>query len=338
MPAVGNEGPGGAITVEENEEAPETVAIEPADAPAAPDMDPLGPLGIELAAPEESLQCGESFEEYCAGEGKKFALVVSGYDDEMFLLDAQNFYQFLKEEGYSDEEIIYLAAGEGMNGSDGYASKGEVLAAVDALAEKAGCCDSIIIYYSGHGLYRECWLFENKETGELRWVNRFDGLEGGWGSWGYTGEKDSFFKLAVSPDTRCGYYGADEGGWLWTFELEPHLDELRPCNITIILASCYSGLGADEFAGPGRTVIAESNGTQAWMVRVESNQYGLPAGSVFTNFMLESLRNGSGWERAFAYANGRASGEIAEWGAEPQEGVWASGGECCCIHLNSGNE
>lgn len=327
------------VPVEGGEETIEASPDVPAEnPPAVHGEESPEPLEIEVIAPEEGLQCGETFEEHCAEGGQKFALVVSGFDDEMFLLDAQNFYQFLKEEGYSDEEITYLAAREGMEGSDGYSSKEEVLAAIDVLAEEAGCCDSIIIYYSGHGLYKECWLFENKETAERRWVNKFNELEGGWDSWDYLGESDSFFKMAVSPDVRCGYYGEDEAGWLWTFELEPYLDELRSCNITIILASCYSGLGADEFAGPGRTVITESNSTQAWMVRVENNQYGLPVGSVFTNFMLDSLRNGSSWTGAFSYANSRTSEEIAEWGAEPQEGMWVSGGECCCIPLNSGNE
>lgn len=285
----------------------------------------------------------------CAGvDKKKYGLVVTGYDEEMFRSDTVNAYNMLKGMGYSNGDITFLTAQPGQDLSDGQTTTASVAAALNSIISNAKCCDEVFIYLSGHGSSVRHWQYKHKTTGQTKWITNLAQLSGGAANWEYTGSTGKYHKITLNPQFSTPAaepggspinHGSEFGGRAWSWEFAAYLNDMDSCYITFMYYSCYSGTAAPTLAGKGRTIITPVGDNPAWGRSTPG------FGSYFTNWFIEARgkggdpavdKDGNGAisnKEAFDYAKGKTSADATGKG-RVQEGTYTPPvGRCRCCHV-----
>jgi len=307
-----------------------------------------------MAGTETAVSVGE--QPVCCRESKKYALIMTGSNDSMFQADTERMYNHLKSSGFADADITYLAAKDGVAGSDGITSVAALAAALGNLSEKAKCCDEVFIYLAGHGAQDRVWKYRHKATNETRWIRRLTDLGGTPGDWEYTNTYGYFHNIDVL------------GGEANSQALASFIKSMNSCKITVMYQSCFSGAAAPTLAAPGVAILAP--------VDSEHSSYGANraagvwgAGSFFSqayisakgraNATADTNHDGTVSEKeAFDYADRKNHDEMeserAYWqgladgeanatrkaryqakadGIQEQIGVYKDGGPCWCCYI-----
>lgn len=303
------------------------------------------PFGTPV--PFDSAKC-------CEGVSKKHAIVITGYDEPMFIGDTQVMYDYLKGQGFADAEIKYLTASSGDSpNSDGKTALSTINDAFQELARNAECCDEVFIYFSGHGAAVQFREWENNETGEKKWVEWNQAPGPDMTKWNPTGNTEDRHRITMNPEFTTprllGFgtkkHGSSRGGRMWDEDFAALLDNVKSCDMTIMYFSCFSGAAPNNLKGKGRTVITPVGNDPAWGF---TGQWGnWQAGSIFTqNFIRakndNSIKNavdsdGDGTvsdREAFNYARTETSNYVnANMGGATQVGTWTDPEACKCCHV-----
>ncbi|NYZ77288.1 hypothetical protein H0O02_03155, partial [Candidatus Micrarchaeota archaeon] len=301
------------------------------------------PVGTPVPFPDE--KCCEDMGR------KKYALVITGYDEPMFQSDTARMYDYLKGQGYADGDITYLTAAGGEANSDGQTTLERVKNALNNIAANAKCCDEVFIYMSGHGSPIQFWQYKNRATGATTWATGIGVLEGGVAAWEATGSTGYFHRITMNPGFATPgaagaapvAHGSADGGRMFAYEFSGYFDKIQSCYVTIMYFSCYSGIASPTIQGKGRTVITPTGNTVAW---------GYPAnGSIFTNFFTQAKtdagvkdeantdgQDGVSDKEAFDWAKKKTQDWIKKRNdtvpTTPQDGVYTPTTERCrCCHV-----
>ncbi len=304
-----------------------------------------------LAAPGSNIPAGTPVpfadELCCEGIGKKYALVVTGYDEPMFRSDTAGMYSFLKGQGYSDADINYLTTRATDADSDGVTTIRKVADGFKHIMDNAQCCDEVFIYISGHGNNVRHWEYKHKTTGEKVWIRNLGQLEGGVANWEATGNTGNYHRVTLNPRFTTPAagggtvsHGSADGGRAMSYEFAYLLDRIKSCYVTFMYFSCYSGTAAPTLAGKGRTIITPTSTDRvAWGYHTN--------GSVFTNFWTQAqtdagVRNDVDTNRdgkvsdkeAFNWAKKKANDWAKNTVNKSQEGTLTESTERCrCCHV-----
>jgi hypothetical protein len=300
------------------------------------------PLGTPVPIPAD---------ECCKGVGKKYAIVVTGYDEPMFRGDTKNVYGYLKGQGFTDANINYFTAQAGEANSDGQTTLARVAGAFNNLSKKVECCDEVFIYISGHGSSHLYHQYKNKTSGKLSWFSNPGALPGGAAAWEATGVSKKFHKVTVNPKfttpTPGGgttTHGAEGGGRAWDTQWAVELGKLKSCYITVMYFSCFSGVAAPNLKGPGRTIITPVADNEAWGASRAWD--GRIPGGYFTSNFIKAKTNASiknevdknpkdghvSDKEAFDWAKKVTHNDIKTRKNMSQDATWTPPEPCRCCH------
>ncbi|MFH1222206.1 MAG: hypothetical protein V1492_03920 [Candidatus Micrarchaeota archaeon] len=285
-------------------------------------------------------------DDFCCEEvGEKYALVITGYDEQMFRGDTAQMYNYLRGEDYTDANIIYLTTKATDPNSDGVTTLATVRDNFNTMIAKAKCCDNVFIYLAGHGSNVEFWQYKHKTTGATNWVTGVGALDGGVANWDATGRSGNFHKITINPAFRSNDsgvitdHGSPEGGRMFSYQLSDFIKKIKSCYKTVMYFSCYSGTAAPTLAGNGTTIITPTSTDRvAW---------GWTAGgSIFTGFFVQAKTNETASHEADSNGDGSvtdkeafdwAKGKTSAWARaenQTQEGTYtAPVGKCRCCHV-----
>lgn len=211
-------------------------------------------------------------------EDEEGSLVCDGdlkYADD----DARGLYQLLTSIWGEDHVELLL---------DSQASKVDIYYAMKRLAAKADNDDTVLLYFSGHGL-RPAY------TAYQEWVGIWDCTIGNWDyitctTWQTSNTMIWQDRQMVGPGYVCPFDSGQSLSWDCDYEishvdLARWLDMLASQNIVIILDSRFAGSFSRELSQDGRVVLM---GCQPDEGSMESRE--LEHG-VFTHYVLEAFRN-----------------------------------------------
>lgn len=306
---------------------------------------------LAIASPQKGTAVPLADAECCKGQGKKYAFIMSGYDDPVFDADTWNVYEYLIGQGYSDGDITYLTTDSLSLKSDGVTSLPSVKSAFEGLISKAGCCDKVFIYLAGHGKSAIYYEYRNKNTGETKMVSSSRGLPHGASGWTYTGVRKKLHGITVNPqysemypDGTIAKHGSPNGGRMLDIEFDAYLDRLKSCDTTIMYLSCYSGVAAMNVKGPGRTVITPVGDNPAYGTTIA--QGGWKKGGFFTQNFIRAKTEAASKGQADKDKDGQASDKEAfEWARQKTKdfissrlgkdntATWTDPERCRCCHV-----
>ncbi|NYZ74176.1 hypothetical protein H0O00_03465 [Candidatus Micrarchaeota archaeon] len=288
----------------------------------------------------------------CDGVGNKYALVMSGYDDPTFDSDTSTVYDYLKGQGYSDDDITYLTTSLGTPNSDGQTTLARVESAFRSLALNAECCDDVFIYLAGHGKSKMHNQYKNKKTGETKWASSTSELPGGMSNWKYTGVRQKLHRITVNPqfteelsDGSRVTRGSPAGGRVLDTTIDAWLDPMKSCDITVMYLSCYSGVAAGNIKSPGRTVITPVGDNPAYGTTTAFNGW-KPGGFFTQNFIKAKTdssvknaadNNGDGQvsdKEAFDWAKGKTKDYVRSKLGKDNTATWTDPERCWCCNVN----
>ncbi|MFH0885296.1 MAG: DUF4215 domain-containing protein [Candidatus Micrarchaeota archaeon] len=311
----------------------------------------LNYYALAIASPPQGTPVPLADAECCKGVGKKYALIMSGYDDPVFDADTQNTYEYLKGQGYSDGDITYLTTQGGEPNSDGQTTLSSVKSAFEGLISKADCCDKVFIYLAGHGKSAVYYQYRNKKTGETSWASSSMGLTGGAANWRYTGVSKKLHRITVNPrfsealpDGSVASHGSPEGGRMVDAQFDAYLDRMKSCDITIMYLSCYSGVASGNIKGPGRTVITPVGDNPAYGATRTVDGY--QAGGFFTQNFIKAKtdataknaadKNGDQQvsdKEAFDWAKDKTKDFVRDRLGKDNTATWTGPERCRCCHV-----
>ncbi|MEK6954991.1 MAG: thrombospondin type 3 repeat-containing protein [Candidatus Micrarchaeota archaeon] len=234
----------------------------------------------------------------CDGLGKKYAMVVTGYDEEPFKKDTDDFYNLLTTQGFDPGNIIYLSTSV-TAGVDGITT---INSFVDGLITMAGVlekCDTFVFYTAAHGLNESNALFVNRINGDKMELSS-DQIASLTDS-GYAKLREEYdfdanvkeLSFTVNPYFETPFlkifskgHGSKEGGDMYVSTLNGWLDRMRNCDKTIIFDTCHSELMALEVVSTGECKIAISAAKSTESSWANSN------GGYFTQSFILAMQNG----------------------------------------------
>lgn len=319
---------------------------------SAPIESRLGYDALAIANPPAGTPLPLMDYECCDGAGKKYALVMSGYDDPTFDADTSTVYDYLKGQGYTDEDITYLTTGPNTPNSDGQTTLARLESAFRYLSLNAECCDEVFVYLAGHGKSKMHNQYKNKKTGEMTWASSTSELPGGMGSWKYTGVRSKLHRITVNPqfteelsDGSQVTRGSPVGGRVLDTAIDAWLDPVKSCDMTIMYLSCYSGVAAGNLKGEGRTIITPVGDNPAYGTTVAFN--GWKAGGFFTQNFIKAKtdasvksaadNNGDGQvsdKEAFDWAKGKTKDYVRSKLGKDNTATWTDPERCWCCNVN----